>query len=328
MKAINTFAGKKVLFIAPQFYNYHSTIIKNLELLDAEVTFYPEIKHTLLYRFSHKLSKNLEKKIEHNYMQAIIDAIEFDAFDIVLVIRGSALTCSHVQEMRRKLPRAAFVLYQWDSVKQNNYLELVDEFDTVKTFDRLDSKQYGLDYYPLFYSEDYEKLYVYGSDKKYSLSFFGAYHSDRLEIIKYFDKLLNSASCAFKYHLYIKKIALLRRLLTREIKFSDLKYFKTYSVGLDEITECYSQSVAVLDVELDIQSGLSIRTFEVLGSGLKLITTNQNIQQEDFYLSDIMCVIDRENIDVDLEFFATKKNVRPSEFEMYRLDRWLVNLVQ
>ena len=80
-------------------------------------------------------------------------------------------------------------------------------------------------------------------------------------------------------------------------------YLKTYSVETNEILEIYKQSFAVLDIELNIQNGLTMRTFEALGSGKKIITTNTEIKKYPFYNENNVFVIDRENIVLQKTFF-------------------------
>lgn len=62
------------------------------------------------------------------------------------------------------------------------------------------------------------------------LAFIGAFHSNRLELVKLFHDLLEREGLVFKSHLYLKRIPLFRMLLVGRIKFSDLKYLSTYSL--------------------------------------------------------------------------------------------------
>jgi hypothetical protein len=48
-----------------------------------------------------------------------------------------------------------------------------------------------------------------------------------------------------------------------------------------------------------------MRTFESLGAGRKLITTNQEIKKYPFYDEQNILVINRENIRLNTEFFKT-----------------------
>ncbi len=312
--------NKRILLIAPKFYIYHIEIIKSLESLGAKVTFYPEMSYSLSYRVIKLVSKKAEVYLKDRYIKTVIRKIKGDNYDIVFVIRGCALTSDSLQTMHKMLPHAQFIMYQWDSMKQNNYKQLIKYFDCVSTFDMVDSEMHNLKYLPLFYTNHFNN--IRSKDKKYDLVFYGAYHSDRLELIKYFYKKMKENNLIFKSHLYITRLALLRLLISRRVSLKDIKFFKTRTASFDEIVESYSKTIAVLDVELLIQDGLSMRTFEALGSNLRLVTTNSNIKIEDFYSSDRIMVIDRENLDIDINFF--KSNIiKDVDFREFSIDCWV-----
>lgn len=312
---------KRVLFIAPQFYNYHEEIKKSFERLGFIVTFIPEMEQSILYRIYNKLSNKNKNRLEKLHLNKISNLTKEHVFDFVYVIRGGYFDSNTINRMRVNLPEAKFIMYQWDSYKQNDYRELISSFDKISTFDIMDSRDLLINYEPLFYTEIYKSKYLKKEKKEYDLVFFGAYHSDRLNIIKYFHSVMKKEGLIFKPHLYIRKLSLIFRLITGEIKIQDLKFFKTFSVKPEEIARVYSKSSAVLDIELSIQSGLSMRTFEVLGSGAKLITTNVNIKQEDFYVPSAISVIDRKNPSVESGFFT---NIQKTVImDNYHIDRWL-----
>jgi len=318
--------NKKILFIAPKFYNYHQEIINYMENNNAIVTFFSEDIYSSIYRISKKLLPFIAKKIKKKYVTSILENVENNQYDIVFVIRGGILSPKSLETMKKELPNAKFVMYQWDSNKQSNYLPIIKYFDKVQTFDKQDSKQFNIQYLPLFYTDEYYDIAVSNNQKKYDLVFFGAYHSDRLEVIKYIDKLFRENNLEFKYHLYITKLALARFLFTGIIKLVDLKFFKTYTVDTKTIIEDYKKSKAVLDIELNIQNGLTMRTFETLGSNLKLVTTNLNIKKEDFYDPSRIMDIDRNNINIDLDFFKNDIKI-DKQFYKYRIKSWLISIL-
>lgn len=317
---------KRILFIAPKFYHYHTEVIKSLESQGANVIFYQEMIQSIIYRVSNKFSKKLESYLKNKYLNSILENTLNDMYDIVFVIRGGYLSPSWLERLHVKLPNAKFFMYQWDSTRQNNYLPLIKYFDKVQTFDMVDAKKYDLAYLPLFYTNQYKKLQKDKKKSKYNLVFFGAYHSDRLEIIKYIDELFKENNLIFKYHLYITRLALFRLLLTRVVSLKDIHFFKTHSVSLNEIIETYIEADAVLDIELSIQNGLTMRTFETLGANLKLVTTNKNIKKEIFYDSQRIMYIDRDNIQIDLDFFK-KENNFDNKFEEFNIDTWVQKIL-
>lgn len=319
------FENRRVLFIAPKFYNYHTDIISFMERKGANVTYYPEDIYTPLYRTAKKLFPRVAKYLRDKYVDGLLNSITDDMYDIVFVIRGGILSPAALEYLKEKLPAAKFVMYQWDSMKQSRYEPIIKYFDIVKTFDHKDANDYNLVYLPLFYTSKYLDVAKEKKNKKYDLVFYGAYHSDRLEIVKYIDEFCKKNNLQFKYHLYITKMALCRLLLTGRIGLNDLKYLKTYSIDAKEILEVYKESLAILDIELNIQNGLTMRTFEALGAGLKLITTNKNIKREPFYNEKNIMVIDRYDLDLDLSFFQTDFSHEVG-FEKYMFENWLDNL--
>ena len=78
----------------------------------------------------------------------------------VLVIRGSSLSASVMQYMRKTFPSICqYIMYQWDGIKNNSAaLDVKEFFDSIFTFDVEDSKRYGWIYRPLFYDSNKVKI--------------------------------------------------------------------------------------------------------------------------------------------------------------------------
>lgn len=311
--------NKRILFIAPKFYNYHSAIIQTMQHEGAHVTFFPEMHYSFIYRFICNISGCFKRKLEKKYLDTILKSVSENEYDLFFLIRGGIVTPYFLHTLKLKLPQASFLMYQWDSILQNNFASKIPYFDRVQTFDMLDAKALGLEYLPLFYTDEYTSSEK--AKKKYDLVFFGSWHSDRLEIIKYFYNEFKKRGLSFKFHLYITKLAMLRALLLGKITFKDLFYLKTNMVSAEEITNAYKSSTAVLDIELAIQNGLTIRTFEVLGAKTKLVTTNNNIKDEKFYNPNNIMVIDRKNLKIDFDFFQLPMD--EYDFSEYHICRWL-----
>lgn len=311
--------NKRILFIAPRFFNYHLAIINAMKTEGASVTFYPEMQYTFIYRLMCNVSHYYKKKLEKNYLDTILETIVDNEYDLFFLIRGGIVTTDFLKALKEKVPHASFIMYQWDSLLQNNYASLLPHFDRVRTFDMVDAKALKIKYLPLFYTDEY--THVQKSSKKYDLVFFGSWHSDRLDVIKYFYTEFKKRGLNFKFHLYISKLAMFRALLWGKLSFHDLFYLKTYMASAHEITNAYKESTAVLDIELAIQSGLTIRTFEVLGSKTKLVTTNNKIKEEKFYNPNNIMVIDRKNIEINFDFFQLP--IEEYDFSEYHIGHWL-----
>lgn len=315
--------GQKILLIAPKYYDYHTKIINELECNGAKVTFYPEMIYPFFYRLMRNISQYCKQELEKKYLNEILKNISDNEYNTFFLIRGEIVTTDFLKKLKLKLPHAKFVMYQWDSLKQNDYESKIKYFDCVQTFDMVDAKALNLTYLPLFYTDDYSLAQM--SEKKYDLAFFGSWHGDRLEVIKYIDKEFKKYGLTFKFHLYISKLSIVKSLLLGKITFKDLSFLKTNTVDAKKINQVYKESKAVLDIELAIQNGLTIRTFEVLGSNTKLITTNNNIKEEKFYNPNNIMVIDRKNIKIDFDFF--KSPMDTYDFSEYYIGQWLQKIL-
>ena len=75
------------------------------------------------------------------------------------------------------------------------------------------------------------------------------------------------------------------------------------SISPSKIKEIYKESRCILDVEHSAQRGLTMRTIEMIGLNKKLITTNQNISKYDFYDKNNICIINKKNPVVPVEFW-------------------------
>jgi spore maturation protein CgeB len=99
-------------------------------------------------------------------------------------------------------------------------------------------------------------------------------------------------------------------------------------MSAETISQHYNECVAVLDIEHPNQSGLTMRTFEVIASGKKLITTNKKIVEHDFFDPARICVIDRNNPDVPDIFLKESIPVLSEEFiAHYSLRGWILDIM-
>lgn len=80
----------------------------------------------------------------------------------------------------------------------------------------------------------------------------------------------------------------------------------------------------MIDIQHPKQVGLTMRTIEMLGLRKKLITTNQDIKNYDFYNEDNICIIDRKDILIKKNFFETNYN---SNSDAYRKNYSLESFV-
>ncbi|HBK4773408.1 TPA: hypothetical protein LLS85_001956 [Providencia rettgeri] len=307
--------GKKILFICSNFYNYTEIISKELESQGAEVTYYDErASHTFLYKALSRLNLSIFfKRKNNNYYSEIINKRQ-DYTDI-LIISPEIISEEILLSMKKNFHSGKFILYMWDSIKnKKNSKKLLKHFDKIYSFDLEDSKENKrIIFEPLFYDKSFENSET--TKEKYNLSFIGSIHSDRLDIIKQFDTMekkfsyLYSPSKIFTY-----------------LKLKNINLISHNKIDINDVSVIFKKSKAIIDIHHPRQNGLTMRSFETLAAGKKLITTNKSIINYDFYHENNIYVLDRKKINLnDINSFLNKEfNKEINEkIKHQKIDNWL-----
>ena len=84
------------------------------------------------------------------------------------------------------------------------------------------------------------------------------------------------------------------------------------------------KSNVILDIQHKSQQGLTMRVFEALASKCKLITTNENIKRYDFFNERNVQVINRNDLNLDMEIFESQFYDIPCDIvDKYSLSNWI-----
>ena len=93
---------------------------------------------------------------------------------------------------------------------------------------------------------------------------------------------------------------------------------------MTDINEYLQASQVLLDISRKGQKGLSFRVFESAGLEKKLITTNADIKNYDFYNPNNILVIDEKKPNITLDFFSSEyEKIPESIFKKYTLEQWI-----
>jgi len=306
----------RVALIAPTFHGYESKIKKEFEVNGFEVRLRftegrlesPALKKGSRSAWTRRMSRHSER---------ILAELEDVRLTMVLVIRGEPMPPSFFAALRAGHPEARFVLYEWDAEKRIKYLPLTAYFDVVMSFERADCAAHGFTYLPLFHIAEYTAAPL--PERNLDIAFIGGYHPDRDRI---FQSLVNQARTLGLSYVIYEQIPLgLFAYLTFSRRQQILNRVRFRALSLRRCAELVRRARVVVDIEHAGQGGLTMRTFEALAAGTKLITTNRSILDEPFYSPSTIAVIDRDSPRLDPTFILTPNtscNMRP-----YSLDRWV-----
>lgn len=322
--------GKKILLMAPSYFDYELDIVQKLESMGAFVKYFDERPFSSsLDKFILRVNPRLfEKKIDEFYRRTIASISAHD-FDFVLWIKAAVVSRDTLKFIRKLMPQAKFIMYQWDSVRNNsNTLNVYDLFDKVLSFDPEDCDKYGFDFRPLFYSDRLLQQNV--AEKEYDfycIASVGLHHSDRHIFISQLHAILKhdytyilKAYCPSKILYLIRRI---RLLFFGVILDGNLTTFK--SVPKEEAYRSMCLSDVVVDYTHSEQVGLPMRIIECLGAQKKLLTNNSAIKSYDFYLQSNIYVFQGAvtKRDIDAVKSAKMKPYDPKTMQKYNLGAWL-----
>ncbi len=296
--------GKKVLMFAPKYFGYGEAIAEELRTFGCEVDLFDERPSNtafakIMLRYNIKLYR---RKIKQYYMSVMNNGKDYD---YVFVIKSEALNKEILTAYKEHYKNAEFILYLWDALDNvPNGKQKIEFYDKIFTFDPVDADKFGLKLRPLFFRKEYAKQPEIKNDYKYEAAFIGTAHTERPYIVNKIKEQCKKMgkecySYFFLSHIIVFLYNKILNPVYKNIKKKDI-HFKPLSV--EEVNEIYSHSKCIIDAEHIAQHGLTMRTIEMVGMQKKLITTNKNIKNYDFYNENNICIIDRNNPVVSKDF--------------------------
>ena len=118
-------------------------------------------------------------------------------------------------------------------------------------------------------------------------------------------------------------------LFEKEYRKVSKQFFKFHSMSINDVASIMRRSKCVLDIQHPDQTGLTMRTIETVGSKKKIITTNKDIINYDFYDPSNILIIDRNNPQINREFIRGPfHGISESIRYKYTLAGWLEEIFQ
>ncbi|MDQ1097819.1 MULTISPECIES: lipopolysaccharide core biosynthesis protein rfaS [Chryseobacterium] len=310
---------KKLLFIAPGYYGFNEVVYNGLKEYSGYDVIH--INSTEPYRY-----KNLAEKIYNFFLklflkknikdikrgQHIKRIIAKHKYDLLLVNRPDVLS---EDDFSLAINQSIFsIVLFWDSIQkipaQKKFINL---FDICCSFDSDDCNHYSLKYITNFYFVK-EK----SSNIKYDVSYLATYDQRINESISFF-KYFKQQGISAKGRIFTYKSMPLKEKLPQaiEVIHQVIPFAESYKYYLD--------SKIILDIAHPHQKGLSFRPFEAIGLQKKIITTNKEIINYDFYNpNNILVIDDVKNITIPLSFLQSEYQ-QPTEKikEKYHIKNWI-----
>jgi len=325
-----------VLLIMPNYFDYPQIISNGLRNLGYSVDYVNDRPSSNSFiKAAIRVKKEFIGFYINNYFERVMSGIRTKKYSYVILILGQSLSFneSMISEIRNSQKDAKFIIYQWDSInnleKSTSYYKYFDEH---YTFDRLDSEENKqLEFLPLFYSPRYEKIGKNTLNKfKYDFSFVGTAHPKKYKFIKRMSKQLKRVyPKQFIYYFLPSRIVYFyRKSKNPEFKKATYPEFHFKPLSGENMNNVIINSRCILDTAQDGQVGLPIRVIEALGANKKVITTNPDIVNYDFYRKENIYVYNGKTFNLnDIFFKSDYVHIDKKIYTNYSLKNWLKKIL-
>ncbi|HYH03948.1 MAG TPA: hypothetical protein VEC37_12655 [Bacillota bacterium] len=323
--------NRRVLFIASSFFNYAELIKSELINQGWQVDYYDDRPSTnAVIKGMIKVNKQLMDGLIQAYFDKIMSETKNKNYDLVFVINCKVFSPSMVERLKRVHRNAKFVLYLWDSIANYPHTEaLISCFDKAFSFDSEDCRKHDkMIFLPLFYSDNYRKLSdeARTNDYQYDISIICTAHPKRYEFLKKLIPFFKTNHMKYYMYMYLgsRLLFLYNKMFQKEFKHAKLREFEFTPLGESQVLDVVKKSKIILDIQHHLQTGLTMRTIETLGAKRKLITTNENIKNYDFYHPNNIFLMDESNYEsvkefMKLDYVEIKKEI----YAKYSLVNWV-----
>jgi len=182
---------RKLLLIAPKFFNYYQMIIKEAERQDYDVDYFADNPN------KHKLSMTISRinrllvlfYVGSYFKKEILPFVKEKKYDIFLFIYGMSFALSEkmIKTIREYNPEARFIMYQWDAQANiPNAVKLHKYMDSIYSNELNDCyRNSSFKFIPNFYIPMYENTEKEAAE--FDCSHIGAAHPKKYADIKKYD---------------------------------------------------------------------------------------------------------------------------------------------
>ncbi len=256
------------------------------------------------------LRRNVKKEHLHVEILKRLDSLEFQ--DIIFMVKADYLLPKTIKAIKPNCKK--YISFFNDNYKRApNIKNIYSYFDAVFSFEKEDVKRFNFKFITNFIYKEFPLTPSNEEDAVFNIS---TYDLKRLKIIEEIAYKLDKIKESYSIYSVGKN--------AESYKFDTKIVYANKKMNLSEMESYIKKTKALLDVHRENQQGLTFRVFESLGYKKKLITTNKDIVNYDFYDANNILVIDKNNVEIPKSFFETPyKEVPEKIYKKYILKHWL-----
>lgn len=314
---------KKLLLIGLRYHDYTAAIIDEISRQGFEVTYHEIQPRTVYLKTLKVLSVAAWQSSLDAHHRAILERERGTSYDRVLFIQAHQFSLENMRALREQQRQARFVLYNWDSITTHDYRPYLGCFDQVFTFDPEDAATLGVEYLPLFCVRTFQGLQQREQQER-CVYFVGNIVSvQRYEALSAFRR--HCAQVGIRLRSFMACSPLVYTRLLRAGHLPSGVSFR--SIPHAQFVDMVERSTTVFDFANHKQSGYTMRIFENLCAGKKIITNAARIRREPFYSEDRIHVFEGLDFSGVKEFVQRDLAAPGLRFEQFHVQSFVRTLL-
>ena len=321
----------RILLLTPSTFGYETRLREAFERLGHDVEWIDErvgndVVSKVLTRLG--LLRAIPTIIGKHLDRIIGRAKSIDA-ERVIIVNPETLRGKDFAQIKAGVPNAPLVIYRWDSLAQKPIDdEAFAAANAVYSFDPEDcDNDARLRHLPLFHGHAEKPEARADCPKDYDVSFVGTAQLRRIQMLGRLCRQLKSSERPYLFYLKTQSPIHYAIFWVAAKIFGYNGVLSKNAMPYDRLLQVIDQSAAVVDIEFHRQSGLTMRTFEVVFSGMPLLTTNANIRRYEFFADAPIFVFDESSSDLP-DFSSLKGSGIEPYFDKYSIDHWAKTLAE
>lgn len=212
-----------------------------------------------------------------------------------VLVTDPLITVEYLEWVKKLFPKAQLNFTYGNMIGKARHIfpDKIPDGWRIWTYDSHDSEKYGI---RLFETNAYYNSFVKPlNDIKYDILFVGR-DKGRGEYLLSLEKKMRAMGLKTKF------------IITANGRLSHRKSYYQEEISYSEIIDLIIQSRSILNIALEGQKGMTIRDLESIFFGVKLVTTNKNVINMDFYQPENVFILEGFKIE-GLPAFLEKKTV-------------------
>lgn len=228
--------------------------------------------------------------------------------DDLIIFKDDRLHTPMIQSFLKELPGKKILLLR-NPVSSNYVSNVRVHFQSIYTFEKDKSEQFGIKYTPQFLPIGYSDLNRFNSltlNNKNKICFFLGRDKSRVSILTMLSEKLKKVGCNIDFSIVKDKTSIINSdfYIEEEIPY----YHSLLKMILSDV---------IVEINQDGQTGYTLRTMEALCFNKKLISNNLNLLNEPFYSSERIFIIGFRKWE-ELEVFLASKISPLDEDTLYK----------